>query len=235
MFASVPFIKYTIARVLRKLRIERNSLKKKLLSEGRTRWLDLGSRHFDEGFMCLDLAPGDDLSPELRERYYSADISRLGESDLQRMGKFDLVRLQHVFEHFSFEEGAELLKVCASLLEPDGYLLMTVPDLRIHIRAYFNHYRHMSYFVRYAKRRIPEDAPSSFLFSFHAHQFGYAPVEEPGQVHKWSYDWEGLLYQLQKADRFKNIRRLDLLDPWASMPFTHKMPLEDLCVVAQRR
>ena len=42
------------------------------------------------------------------------------------------------------------------------------------------------------------------------------------------------MYQLQKVNRFKNIRRLDLLDPWASIPFTHNMPLEDLCVIAQQ-
>ena len=232
--ANLPWLKYNVARALKKLGIERNGLKKKLLSEGRTRWLDMGSRRFEEGFMCLDLASGEDLAPDLAERYYSANIGQLGDADREKLGQFDLVRLQHVFEHFSFEDGTDLLKFCSSLLKEDGYLLLTVPDLRIHINGYFTNYRHMGYFVNYAQRRIPKDAPSSFLFSFHAHQFGYAPVDDPGQVHKWSYDYEGLTYQLRKVNRFKNIRLLDVLDPWASIPFTHNMPLEDLCVIAQK-
>ena len=233
MRANLPWLKYNVARGLKKLGIERNGLKKKLLNEGRTRWLDMGSRRFEAGFMCLDLESGENLAPDLAERYYAANIGQLGESDREKLGSFDLVRLQHVFEHFSFEEGTELLRFCAGLLKPDGYLLITVPDLRIHINGYFTHYRHMGYFINYAQRRIPQDAPASFLFSFHAHQFGHAPVDDPGQVHKWSYDYEGLAYQLQKVNKFKNIRRLDLLDPWASTPFTHNMPLEDLCVIAQ--
>ena len=235
MLMKESWLKYTLVRGLKKLKLRQDSaLKQKLLKEGRSRWLDMGSRRFEAGFMCLDLASGDDLSPELAKRYYQANIRQLGDADREKLGQFDLVRMQHVFEHFSFEEGTDLLKFCSSILKSDGYLLITVPDLRIHINGYFTNYRHMDYFVNYARRRIPQDAPPSFIFSFHAHQFGYASVEDPGQIHKWSYDYEGLKYQLERVNKFKHIKRLDLLDSWAAVPFTHNMPIEDLCVIAQQ-
>lgn len=232
---NTAWLKHTAVRGLKKLGLYQGGrLRQQLLDAGQTRWLDLGSRRFEAGFICLDLGSSKDLSPELAKRYYEANIYQLGESDRKRLGDFDLIRMQHVFEHFSFEEGVDLLKFCASILRPNGYLLITVPDLRAHINGYFTNYRHMDYFVKYAQRRIPKDAPASFLFSFYAHQFGYAPVDEPGQIHKWSYDYEGLKYQLERVNEFSHIRRLDLLDPLASVPFTHNMPVEDLCVLARK-
>ncbi|MBE9028851.1 methyltransferase domain-containing protein [filamentous cyanobacterium LEGE 11480] len=235
MNIKTAWLKYTIARVLKKLRIRRGSqLKQQLLREGRTRWVDLGSSHFEEGFMCVNLHASEDLAPHLATRYYQANLAALSADDREQLGQFDLIRMQHVFEHFSFEAGEELLKFCASMLKPGGYLLITVPDLRLHINGYLTNYRHMDYFRTYARRRLPDDAPASFMFAFHAHQFGYAPVEEPGQVHKWCYDYEGLKYQLEKVNAFQQIKRLDLLHPWAAVPFTHNVPLEDLCMIAQK-
>lgn len=43
-----------------------------------------------------------------------------------------------------------------------------------------------------------------------------------------------LIYQLQRVNKFENIKRLDLLDPWAAILFTHNMPVEDLCMIAQK-
>lgn len=238
MVVQAAWLKYQLLNTLQQCGLRRNSqLKQHLLQTGRTRWLDIGGTpdSFSEGFMCMNMFPADTIPAEFSEQYFYADLDHLDRLNPDDFGQFDLVRMQHVFEHFGFEEGVTLLKFCAQLLKPDGYLLMTVPDLRIHVSGYLNRYRYMKFFSDYAKLRVPDDAPASFIFSIHAHQTGYAPEEIPGQVHKWCYDYAGLAYQFNQVDSLKNFKRLDLLDPWTEIPFTHNRPLEDLCVIAQKR
>jgi SAM-dependent methyltransferase len=213
-----------------------NSLRQQLERAGRTRWLDLGSRSFHEGFHCLDIAPSSSVPADKRDRYISADILSLSDAEIDAIGGFDLVRMQHVFEHFGFEDGEALLRVCARLLNKSGYLLITVPDLQAHMRFYRGGYRteEFAFFRDYAGGRVPQDAPASYFFSFHAHQYGHAPVEVPGQAHKWSYDADGLIYALKRVGVFDDVRRLRLWSPLAEIPFTHKIPVEDLCVLASK-
>jgi predicted SAM-dependent methyltransferase len=154
--------------------------------------------------------------------------------ELQSMGTFDLLRMQHVFEHFSLEESQEVLEICSSLLRSDGYLLLSVPDLEIHIQSYMDGYRWMSPFVDIAKKRIPKDSPPSFVFGFHVHQEGYSPCASPGGAHKWSYDYRGLKFQLERSGYFRDVQRLGIWHPDASMSFTHNRPHEDLCVLARK-
>ncbi|MCU0517541.1 MAG: methyltransferase domain-containing protein [Oscillatoria sp. Prado101] len=238
MVVQASWLKYQLLNALQQVGLRRDSqLKQHLIQTGRTRWLDIGGTtdSFAEGFMCLNMFPVDAIPAEFSEQYYSADLDHLDTLNPEDFGQFDLVRMQHVFEHFSFENGVTLLKFCAQLLKPDGYFLMTVPDLRIHVSGYLSQYRQMKFFSDYAKLRVPDDAPASFIFSIHAHQTGYAPEEIPGQVHKWCYDYEGLKYQFNQVKSFKHLKRIDLLDSWAEIPFTHNRPLEDLCVIAQKQ
>jgi len=213
------------------------TLKQRLIQDGRTRWLDVGSGYtFDEGFEYLDWFPPEKLPPELASRYHQGDILEIS-GGLASLGTFDLVRMQHVFEHFSFEEGLQVLKSCGRLLKKDGFLLITVPDLRIYVKSFLRN-RYNKRFSEFARTRLPSDAPSSCYFSVFAHSFGYSPLNsEDNQYrsqHKWCYDYEGVSYQLQRSGEFKNIKQLTLFNPLASIPFTHNRPEEDLCVLSQK-
>ena len=229
-------LKRKIIKGLARVGIKRGGqLRASLIREGRTRWLDVGSSKFDEGFMCLNLEPVENISADNRDNYFYASILDLPDSEIKKLGQFDLVRMQHVFEHFSFEEGERVLKTCAQLLKPEGYLLMTVPDLNIHVKAYRSGYRGMDFAKEFAYKRVSRDAPASFIFSIHVHQEGYAPNPSPGQAHKWCYDFAGVKYQLERCGEFKNIQELGLLSRLSETPFTHNRPPEDLCVLAQKK
>lgn len=217
-----------------------NAFKRKLRAEGKTRWLDIGSgNNFDDGFNSLDWVPHDDLPPDLAKRYFQANVLQLTPLDYEKLGKFDLIRMQHVFEHFSFEDGYLVLQACSKLLNPGGYLLLTVPDLRINLKSYLNDTYKQERFARFAQQRIPEDAPASCYFSVYAHSFAHGPVDDSERAyrdqHKWCYDYQGLKYQLTRTGEFRTIRKLELFNPLAYIPFTHNRPEEDVCVLAQRR
>jgi SAM-dependent methyltransferase len=205
------------------------NLRTRLLAEGRSRWLDIGcggSR--DDGFTLLDTFPENLLDAAIRSRYVRADVLNLSDTECQRLGQFDLVRLQHTLEHFSLEEGLTVLKNCAKLLSPGGSLLITVPDLRVHVRRYLSgRYADWPYFDEWAHKRIPPGSPSSFYFGVFAYSLPY-------ESHKWSYDAEGLKYQLARCGCFDEIMELELGHPLSSTPFTHGRPEEDLCVLSVR-
>ena len=213
------------------------TLRQKLIQEGKTRWLDVGSGDtFQAGFEYLDWFSSHRLTPELATQFHQANILDLSDST-ETLGKFDLVRMQHVFEHFSFEEGPQVLKSCGKLLRPDGFLLLTVPDLRIYVKSYLRN-RYSQLFRDFARNRLPADAPASCYFSVFAHSFGYSPVRSEHNryrdEHKWCYDYDGIEYQLKRSGGFKNIRELTLFNPLACIPFTHNRPNEDLCVLSQK-
>jgi hypothetical protein len=144
------------------------------------------------------------------------------------MGRFDLVRLQHVLEHFSYEEGRTVLGRCGELLEDGGLLLITVPDLRIHIGRYLKDaYKDWDGFSWWAHKRIPQGAPNSFYFSIFTHSLAQEPP-------RWCYDFEGLSYLIGQVGVFQEAIDLPHDDSMASFPFTHSRVDEDLCAVAQR-
>ena len=224
-------LKLKVARRLSK----RHSLERQLIQSGKTRWLDIGGSKPEPGFKCLDITDPNQVAPEDRKNFYSASILHLTPADYANLGKFDLVRMQHVFEHFSPEEGSEVILAVSRLLDAGGYLVITVPDLRLHVKAYLESYRLAGDYVDFVRKmRIPQDAPASFIFSAHVHQEGYAPRMTPGQAHKWCYDYEGLAYQVSKTGLFRDARKLDILHPLASVPFTHNRWQEDVCLLAER-
>ena len=213
-----------------------NSLRNKLQKQGRVRWLDVGSQSFEDGFQCLDLAPPESIEEDKRDRYIQLNLLEVSEADIKALGQFDLVRLQHVFEHFAPEDGLILLRKLSRIIAPGGYLLMTVPDLRIHAKAYLLGYRGDAWYRHFSEvMRIPKGAPASFVFSCFAHQHGHYDSGRTGEVHCWCYDAEGMHYQLSRAEAFENIQTLSLWSALAERPFTHNRAPEDLCVLARKR
>lgn len=216
-------------------------LKRKLILEGKTRWLDIGNGdRFEDGFEYLDWLVHDDIDSAIRARCHQADILNLAAPNFAELGAFDLVRMQHVFEHFSFEEGPRVLRNCGRLLKPGGLLLITVPDLRIFADAYRGGaFGLLKSFRNFAVGRIPEKSPASCYFSMFAHSFGYSPdlastARAHRDQHKWCYDFEGLSYQLGLAGGFTGIRRIGLLHPLASISFTHNRLEQDVCVLSAK-
>jgi SAM-dependent methyltransferase len=210
-------------------RNERSTLRAQLVKAGRTRWLDVGcGNNIEPGFLRMDTYPVTRFPVKERRGYIRGDILRLGNSRAARLGGFDVVRLQHVFEHFTFEDGAKVLKNCARLLKSGGIMLITVPDLKVHIRRYLHNQYKTSSFRYWAHERIPKNSPNSFYFAMFAHS-------SPHEQHKWCYDYEGLRYQLAACGEFKSIRHLSFRNPLASYPFTHNRPDEDVCAMAVKR
>lgn len=214
------------------------NLKEKLLAEGKTRWLDIGSaENFEEGFFYMDILPiksfkagtiRDDVE-RYGDKYFQADITNLKDEQIKRFGKFDYIRMQHTFEHFTYEEGQKALKNCAKLLKKGGFITISVPDLRVHIQKYLNNgYEKWTGFKWWAHKRIPKNSPNSFYFSIFAHSM-------PWERHMWCYDYEGLEYQLKKSQAFKDIKELGANDELANVPFTHNRPEEDVCVIAAKK
>lgn len=210
------------------------NLREQLISQDKTKWLDIGcggsgDAAIEAGFEIADVIPVEQMPPHLREHYRTLNL--LDEATIQQdqLEQYDLIRMQHVFEHLTFEEGKVALEACAKLLTSGGTLLMTTPDLRVHIKRYQDDsYREWSGFAAWAHNRIPEDAPDSAYFSVFAHSMIF-------EQHKWCYDDEGLLYQLNRVSAFTDSRVLTLDDPLSEVPFTHNRPEEDVCVIARKQ
>jgi len=204
------------------------NLRERLISDNRRRWLDIGcGGNFEPGFVHMDSYPREILSGSRQRNYVRCDIRRLPAALAAELGKFDLVRMQHVFEHFSYEEGGQVLKNCAKLLERGGVILITVPDLKVHVRRYLSGGYKKSGYACWAHARIPEGSPDSFYFSIFAHSM-------PNEEHKWCYDFEGLRHQLVSCGEFRDIRQLTARHHLSNVPFTHNRPDEDVCAIAVR-
>lgn len=199
-----------------------------LQSQNKTRWLDIGSGPQPEAnFFSVDIFPEHEINQP--GTYFQCNIIEPEPGQMEALGKFDLIRMQHVFEHFSAEDGLRVLENCAKLLSPGGYLLMTTPDLRKFVTA-LNENRVSSLnedFTGWAHKRIAAGSPESFYFSIFTHSL-------PSQPHFWCYDYEGLEFQVKKTGLFTNICELTLRDELANIPFTHNRPKEDVCLLAQR-
>jgi hypothetical protein len=117
---------------------------------------------------------------------------------------------------------------CASLLSSGGILLLTVPDLEIHVARYLQKaYKTDLGYAGWAQQRIPSDAPDSCYFSLFAHSMTYEP-------HLWCYDQAGLGYKVASTGAFQTQFVLPKDSALAETPFTHNRPDEDLCLIAIR-
>lgn len=213
-----------------KFRRNKNWLKEKLTNEKKLRWLDLGSsKSFNEGFLFADILPESEIPENMKENYiYWNAINPLSNEDKLRIGQLDLIRMQHVFEHFSPEDGMKVLQNAFSLLNPGGFLLITVPDLKKYINRYKRGALKYNWsFSNWAHTRIKQDAPQSFYFSIFTHSVEY-------QSHLWCYDKDGLKYQINNSIKPSSIEFISVFNRKANIPFTHNRPMEDLCVLIQK-
>lgn len=227
---NIVNIRYRVTEISHKLKkkfTSNNSLENQLKIQGKTRWLDIGcGGNFAPDFHYLDYYSEVEIPEDCKERYFKINITEITDTECEKLGKFDLIRLQHVFEHFTPEEGEIVLKNISKLLSPGGYLLITVPDLKKFIRYYkTNTFKNLYTFYNWSLNRVDQKAPTSFFFSV----FSYSLLHEQ---HKWCYDAEGLKYIIGKSGKYRNIKQLKLWNRLASQPFTHGRPWEDVCVVA---
>jgi SAM-dependent methyltransferase len=201
-------------------------LQKILTDNNKERWLDVGTGGNDaDGFDKIDIID----FPEGRapKNYRRLDIINCSEEELNSLGKYDLVRMQHVFEHFTPEDGLKVLKHCAFLLNPNGYILISCPDIDIVIKNYLNgNIRQLN--GTWGLDRIGEDAPDSFYLSVFCHSV----LSEP---HLWCYNAEGIIFQLNKTKQFYDCEILALDNHKSSIPFTHNRPSQDVVVLAKRK
>ena len=202
-----------------------------LLKNNQTRWLDLGSsiNHTNKNFYFADLYPIEECLDEMKSKYFQLNVSEpMSNEDRGRLGTFDFIRMQHVFEHFTFEEADVVLENCFNLLNTNGKILISVPDLDIYVRRYLNKtLKHIPSFGPWAVNRIEASSSESDYFSIYAHSMLH-------EKHLWCYNREGLINKLKKKGRFTNIKRVGLLNRYAHIPFTHNRVQEDLCIMADK-
>lgn len=210
------------------------TLKEKLIKENKNKWLDIGcNKNFEQGFYYLDTWPIKKIPQEYRKKYFELDVLKATEKELKLLGKFDLIRMQHVLEHFSYEEGLTVIGKIIKILKNEGIFIATVPDLKIHAKKYitgrYKKWETYGWWIKkWATKRIPADAPDSFYFSVFAYSLPVTP-------HKWCYDYNGLGYLLKSSGMFHKIKRIDFKDSLASFPFTHNRPQEDVCIMAIKK
>ena len=202
-----------------------------LLKNNRNRWLDLGSsiNHTNKNFYFADLYPIEECLDQMKSKYFQLNISvSMSVEDKDRLGTFDFIRMQHVFEHFTFEEADIVLENCFHLLNKNGKLLISIPDLDIYVRRYLNKtLKHIPSFGPWAHTRIKENSPHSDYFSIYTHSMLH-------EKHLWCYNRLGLINKMKVKGHFTNIKRVGLFDRFAHIPFTHNRVQEDLCVVATK-
>jgi predicted SAM-dependent methyltransferase len=232
IFSKYYNIKYRFIHSFHhRLRKGKCLLEKGLLKNNQTKWLDLGSsiNHANKNFYFADLYPIEECLDEMKSKYFQLNISiPMSIEDKDRLGTFDFIRMQHVFEHFTFEEADIVLENCFHMLNKNGKLLITVPDLDIYVRRYLNKtLKHIPSFGPWAHRRIKANSPHSDYFSIFAHSMLH-------EKHLWCYNKEGLINKMKQTCNFKSIKKIGLLNKSAGIPFTHNRIQEDLCVIATK-
>lgn len=212
-------------------RIKKSSLETHLIKNNELEWLDIGSsaNKSNLNFKFCDIYPVDECIPEFRDKYFQIDITKeLSVSQIKSLGKYNFIRMQHVFEHFSYEDANIVLQNCSKLLKTKGLLLITVPDLDIFINSYKkNTLKVNNKFFNWAIKRVNKNSPPSDFFSVFTHSL-------PHQSHKWCYNKEGLIYKIKSTGLFSEIKKVGLFHGFSNIPFTHNRPEEDLCIIAKK-
>ena len=207
-------------------------LENELLKNNQTKWLDLGSsiNHANKNFYFADLYPIEECLDEMKSKYFQLNISvPMSIEDKDRLGTFDFIRMQHVFEHFTFEEADIVLENCFNLLNKNGKVLISVPDLDIYVRRYLNKtLKYIPSFGPWALNRIEMSSSESDYFSIYAHSMLH-------EKHLWCYNKDGLINKIERTSKFKNVKKIGLLNKFAGIPFTHNRPEEDLCIIAAKK
>jgi SAM-dependent methyltransferase len=196
-----------------------------LQSQKEQRWLEFGTGgRDDDHFFKIDIID----FPEGQEprNYRKINIITCTEEELLSLGKFNFIRMQHVFEHFTPEDGLTALINCSKILEHGGYILISCPDIDKVIKSY-QEGSIQELNGNWGSERIGAGAPESFYFSIFTHSVQSEP-------HLWCYNAEGIHYQLERSKQFTNIQVLDLDHKLATILFTHNRPQQDVVVIAQK-
>lgn len=201
-------------------------LEEELRMNNRLKWLEVGTGQNDsDGFDKIDII--DFPIGAAPSNYRKLDIVNCTDEELETLGQYDLVRMQHVFEHFTPEDGLRVLTNCSKLLKKGGYILISCPDIDIVIDYYLKgNIRKLN--GNWGLDRIGENAPDSFYFSIFTHSVQH-------ESHLWCYNSEGLVHQLEKSGKFCNIEVLGLGHSKASIPFTHNRPEQDVVVLGIKK
>lgn len=211
-------------------RFKKSSLENYLTQTKKSNWLDIGSfnNKSNLNFDFCDLYPEEECPPELKDKYFQLDITKELTSN-HSYKRYDFIRMQHVFEHFSFEEADVVLNNCFKLLKKNGILLISVPDLDIMIKLYKKDlFKENLKFYNWAIKRIDKDSALSNFFSIFTHSLSH-------QEHKWCYNKNGLVEKIEASGLFKNTKRISLFHRLSNIPFTHNRPEEDLCVITRKK
>lgn len=197
-----------------------------LKSTHQLKWLEVGTGgNNQDGFDKIDIID----FPEGKEpaNYKKLNIVQCSDDELSKLGTYNFVRMQHVFEHFTPEDGLKVLNNCSKILEKDGYILISCPDIDKVIQHYLNGtIRALN--GSWGIERIGEGAPDSFYFSIFCHSVLHEP-------HLWCYNAEGIVYQLNRSGQYHHIEVLDLANQKSAIPFTHNRPEQDVVVIAQKK
>ena len=117
-----------------------------------------------------------DMNPELVE-YWGKDVKPLIQSALDPLpiesGSLATVFASNFFEHFTLEQGAEILAEARRVLRPGGRLVAVQPNFRLEPGRYFDDYTHrtaytnngFSDFLRASGYRIVHSEPRFTPFS----------------------------------------------------------------------
>ena len=211
-------------------RLKKKSLEDHLITHNKSYLLDIGSssNKSNLNFDFCDLYPASECIPEFKEKYFQIDITKIISQE-NNLKKYDFIRMQHVFEHFTFEEADTVLKNCSKLLKKNGLLLITVPDLDIMINLYRkNLFSENTKFYNWAVKRIKSSHSRSDFFSIFTHSHLH-------QEHKWCYNKNGLINKINSSKEFINTQEISLFHKFCNIPFTHNRPEEDLCVITQKK
>lgn len=109
----------------------------------------------------------------------------------------EVVVLHHVLEHFDLCRADDLLRECHRLLQPQGSVIITVPDLR----ALFNHW---------VTGRIDD-------YTLCVNLYG-AYMGDPADLHRWGYCAKSLETKLRTVLRTKNNWRVVLPFDFRKIP-----------------
>jgi predicted SAM-dependent methyltransferase len=145
------------------------------LAPGAKVQLGCGPNHF-EGWVNVDLdrAVRPDVSVDLRGGFPAParTLSR--------------VYSEHVLEHFSLDDGTQILRDCAAAMQPGGVLRVAMPDLAALVDLYHGDWRAQEWLRAPQYARI--DSPARML-NFALREWG----------HRYIYDFAELRLRLHEA------------------------------------
>lgn len=153
--------------------------------------LNLGSfTHMFHGWRNLDRI---DLADWARRRQYAFTQWDLVGGLPYDDSIADLIFMSHVLEHFSYDDGAALLRECRRVLKPDGLIRIAVPDARRLIDLY------LAGNMRSLEPICGVDGGDSDIQMFHELLYG--------GDHRATYDADALLFAFKRAG-FTRARRV---------------------------